>query len=77
MPNRKTPSPKSLRTRQEALAEIKSRLETRIHDEHRRPLPDISRLSHLKRLKLRTKDEISSIQALMRALDRCQRHLAS
>ncbi|MGB5557084.1 MAG: DUF465 domain-containing protein [Paracoccaceae bacterium] len=76
MPNRKTPKARSLTTRQQALNAIKSRLDLRIRDEHRRPLPDISRLSHLKRLKLRAKDEIASIQALMRTLDRGQRQAA-
>ena len=70
MPTRKISNPETLTNRQVALAQIKHRLDIRIQDEHSRPLPDITRLSHLKRLKLRTKDEIASIQALMRILDR-------
>ena len=72
MPNRQKPNPRSLATRQNALKAIKSRLDLRIEDENRRPFPDTSRLSQLKRLKLRTKDEITSIQTLIRSLDRSQ-----
>ena len=72
MPNRQKTNPWSLATRQNALKAIKSRLDLRIEDENRRPFPDMSRLSQLKRLKLRTKDEITSIQTLIRSLDRSQ-----
>ena len=72
MPNRQKTNPRSLATRQNALKAIKSRLDLRIEDENRRPFPDMSRLSQLKRLKLRTKDEITSIQTLIRSLDRSQ-----
>lgn len=73
MPHRKIKNADRLTARERALFDLKARLETRIAEESRRPLPDMPHITTLKRLKLRAKDEIASIQSLMRALDRGQR----
>ncbi|MGD1883858.1 MAG: DUF465 domain-containing protein [Paracoccaceae bacterium] len=65
MPTRKSPKVESLAARRKALSEIKSKLDLRIANENSRPLPDPSQLSRLKRMKLRAKDELTSIQTIL------------
>ena len=68
MPHRKSKNVFSLTARLEALMETHAQLEAEIAQEQGRPLPDLSRLNRLKRLKLQAKDEAASIEALLRVL---------
>ena len=63
-------TPRGLEARAAALAALHARLELRLSDELKRPLPCTARLQRLKRMKLRARDEIASIEGLVRALDR-------
>ena len=60
----------SLYARAKALAERKNRLDTQIDREMRRPLPCNLKLGRLKRLRLRLKDNLASINGVMATLDR-------
>ncbi|MBM7066824.1 DUF465 domain-containing protein [Actibacterium sp. 188UL27-1] len=77
MPHRKSKNMFGLMARRETLLGMRDRLEHSIADEHRRPLPDLSRLSKLKRLKLRAKDEAASIEAVLRTLGHGHQQRAS
>lgn len=59
-----------LKARIGALKNQHARLETSLDQELGRPLPDNARVALLKRMKLRTKDEISSVLGLLRTLGR-------
>lgn len=74
MPHRKSKNVFSLTARHEALMGTHSQLEADIAQEHGRPLPDLSRLNRLKRLKLQAKDEAASIEALLRVLGHGRSH---
>ncbi len=55
----------ALRRRHLSLGEL-------VEEEHRRPLPDATRLTDLKRQKLRLKDELERLRGVMRTLSKLQ-----
>ena len=73
MPKRDIKNSDGLLSRVRALAERKSQLEGEIEAEHNRPKPDDARLQRFKRLKLRIKDEMTSLEGVMRAVNRGNR----
>ncbi len=58
IPDRKV-SPRSLMARIATLRDRHRALDARIHDEERRPMPDMTRIKHLKQEKLGLKDAIA------------------
>ncbi len=62
-----------LRRRAGALAHVHRRLDKRIEEEQKRPVPCSASLQRLKRMKLRAKDEIEAIHSVVKTLERGQR----
>lgn len=60
----------SLTGRLQSLHQLHARVEERLREEMRRPLPDALRVQRLKKVRLRTKDEITSIVNLLHGLGR-------
>lgn len=73
MPKREIRNSEGLLSRVRALAARKSQLEAEIEAENSRPQPDGTRLQRFKRFKLRIKDEITSIEGVLRAVNRGNR----
>lgn len=61
---------RTLAARLQALRDRHGRLEAEIAAEQSRPLPDTARLGAKKRAKLRIKDEIASLDGVIRTLSR-------
>lgn len=63
-------SPAALGPRLEALRARHRRIDTLVHEEYARPLPDLGRLRALKRDRLRLKDALSELEGTPGLLDR-------
>ncbi|MEX5728680.1 hypothetical protein Ga0609869_002033 [Rhodovulum iodosum] len=60
----------ALGPRLEALRDRHRQLDALVHEEYRRPLPDLDRLRSLKRDRLRLKDALSELEGTMRTIAR-------
>jgi len=63
-------SARALGPRLEALRTRHRRLDTLVHEEYGRPLPDFDLLRSLKRDRLRLKDALSELEGTMRTIAR-------
>lgn len=59
----------TLRDRMRSLRKLHADIDADIRDEHKRPLPDATRLRTLKRMRLQVKDHITWLGAHLRAID--------
>lgn len=63
---------RSIAARRHALERRHARLEAKIAQESARPLPDPMRVQWLKRIRLRLKDEVASLEGVLRTLSRAR-----